>query len=69
MILTRFAALLAPLPKAIPSGVYDAGGGRILSGEAYNTARPQMLSGARMLLFIEEKLFFFFQVFDIRLHI
>ena len=41
----------------------------MLDGEAYNTAQPQMLIGTRVLFFIEEKLFFFFQVFYIRLHI
>jgi hypothetical protein len=57
------------VPKAIPSEVYDGGRGRILDGEAYNIAQPQTLIWTRMLFFIEEKFFFFFQVFYIRLHI
>ena len=57
------------MPKAIPYGVYDAGEGRTLDGEAYNTAQPQMLIWTKVLFFIEEKLFFFFQVFYICLHI
>ncbi len=42
---------------------------RILDGETYNTAQPQMVIGTRVLFLIEEKLLFFFQVFYIRLHI
>jgi hypothetical protein len=62
-------ACLMILIRLSSMGFYDAGGGRILDGEAYNTAQLQMLIGTRVLFFIEEKLFFFFQVFHIRLHI
>ena len=56
------------VPKAIPSGS-TMRGERILDGETYNTAQPQMVIGTRVLFLIEVKLLFFFQVFYIRLHI
>jgi hypothetical protein len=56
------------VPKAIPSGS-TMREERILDGEAYNTAQPQMLIGTSLSFFIEVKLLFFFQVFYIRLHI
>lgn len=56
------------VPKAIPSGS-TMRGERILDGEVYNTAQPQMLIRTSALFFIEEKLLSFFQVFYIRLHI
>ena len=42
---------------------------RIFDGETYNTPQPQMVIGTKVLFLIEVKLFFFFQVFHIRLHI